>query len=495
MNKDQLIDTFVNYFFTTSDDDVKEYVKNMVVELLDQHLSPAIDVSELLDFLPPPSSLSGTEGGADVDLHTAVAQLYNIVYSTSSGDTDNTPTYAWMRAFGNRHVDNSKKNSNSTQDQEHSHTIVDGLNTLSISAPEFKPTTTSTAPLQEQYTQTQTKLPPPGFSMPLAAAVSALAQEFPVYAAADIQDIVYRCGGNMNEARSVLYQLENEFQMMYGGFDSTDVSGSTATTTNNNNHPKEEAKAMMFALAPDEFPSLGPTTSNTNTSTNTSTGKYWAEKAKAAAHLPSPIPTKTTSASTKPTIKKQIWESSGDIDQFSTGTHVAEAYADLRAEARDHARVRNQYFQQATQAYLVGNKALAKELGAKGRQHNERMKDLHDVAAQEIFQSRNKNGIAGGRSDTSSSSSSGAATTMIDLHGLHVSEAVRYLEETMAVIKRKHANQQRSGAKVVLRVVVGVGSHGKVRARVPTAVKQRLDELQVEYIEKYEGLLEVTVFG
>lgn len=49
-------------------------------------------------------------------------------------------------------------------------------------------------------------------------------------------------------------------------------------------------------------------------------------------------------------------------------------YGQLRDEARDFARARNACFEQATAAYLAGNKALAKQLSAKGQRHNERMK-------------------------------------------------------------------------------------------------------------------------
>ena len=47
---------------------------------------------------------------------------------------------------------------------------------------------------------------------------------------------------------------------------------------------------------------------------------------------------------------------------------------------------------QATQAYLIGNKALAKELGAKGRHHSDQMKAAHAAASETIFQQRNPRG-------------------------------------------------------------------------------------------------------
>jgi hypothetical protein len=50
---------------------------------------------------------------------------------------------------------------------------------------------------------------------------------------------------------------------------------------------------------------------------------------------------------------------------------------------------------QATQAYLAGNKALAKELGAQGRAANQAMKQAHAEASDRIYSARN--GQAGPR--------------------------------------------------------------------------------------------------
>ncbi len=44
---------------------------------------------------------------------------------------------------------------------------------------------------------------------------------------------------------------------------------------------------------------------------------------------------------------------------------------------------------QATQAYLGGDKALAKELGAKGRWHAQQMAAAHSKASDAIFRARN----------------------------------------------------------------------------------------------------------
>ncbi|TKY58072.1 Polyadenylate-binding protein-interacting protein 7 [Spatholobus suberectus] len=73
---------------------------------------------------------------------------------------------------------------------------------------------------------------------------------------------------------------------------------------------------------------------------------------------------------------------------LETGDAVANMYSELREEARDHARVRNAYFEQARQAYLVGNKALAKELSVKGQLHNMHMKAAHGKAQESIYRQR-----------------------------------------------------------------------------------------------------------
>ena len=49
-----------------------------------------------------------------------------------------------------------------------------------------------------------------------------------------------------------------------------------------------------------------------------------------------------------PSAKAPIWEAQG-VPRFATGAQNAAEYAAAREEARDHARLRNMYFQQASQ--------------------------------------------------------------------------------------------------------------------------------------------------
>ncbi|XP_008784332.2 polyadenylate-binding protein-interacting protein 7-like isoform X2 [Phoenix dactylifera] len=73
---------------------------------------------------------------------------------------------------------------------------------------------------------------------------------------------------------------------------------------------------------------------------------------------------------------------------LETGEAVANMYSELREEARDFARLRNACLEQARQAYLIGNKALAKELGVKGQLYNMQMKAAHGKAREAIFRQR-----------------------------------------------------------------------------------------------------------
>lgn len=164
--------------------------------------------------------------------------------------------------------------------------------------------------------------------------------------------------------------------------------------------------------------------------------------------------------------------------QYETGAAVAQEYAQLRGGARDLARLRNAYFQQATQAYLAGNKALARELGAKGREAGERMHAAHAAAADQLFQRRNAPLVSG-------SSGGGGGVQTVDLHGLHVAEALARLESLIEQLQARGARR--------LRVVVGLGQHGNVPARLPAAVRRWLRERGLQYSEPYAGLLEVQL--
>ncbi|CAN8284371.1 unnamed protein product [Cochlearia groenlandica] len=169
-----------------------------------------------------------------------------------------------------------------------------------------------------------------------------------------------------------------------------------------------------------------------------------------------------------------------------TGDAVGNMYSDLRGEARDYARLRNVYFEQARQAYLVGNKALAKELSVKGQLHNMQMKAAHGKAQEAIYRQRNPVGQGNGR---------GGNEKMIDLHGLHVSEALQVLKHELSVLRsRARATQER----LQIYICVGTGHHtrgSRTVARLPVAVQRYLlEEEGLDFSEPQAGLLRVIIY-
>ena len=105
---------------------------------------------------------------------------------------------------------------------------------------------------------------------------------------------------------------------------------------------------------------------------------------------------------------------------------------------------------QATQAFQVGNKALAKELGAKGRWHADQMKEAHAHASSQIFLQRN--GMGPGAVGGAPMCGGGDQPALFDLHGLHVTEALdvrtpgRWRRSASEVASRGSDNRSRRSA-------------------------------------------------
>jgi hypothetical protein len=81
-----------------------------------------------------------------------------------------------------------------------------------------------------------------------------------------------------------------------------------------------------------------------------------ASRSRAAAGMATATPTNSRAASRKAAAGVGAAEQHA-VPWVQTGEAVAQEYAAARAEASDHARVRNACFQQATQAYLAGEQS------------------------------------------------------------------------------------------------------------------------------------------
>nr|AIZ68160.1 polyadenylate-binding protein-interacting protein 7-like protein [Albuca bracteata] len=167
---------------------------------------------------------------------------------------------------------------------------------------------------------------------------------------------------------------------------------------------------------------------------------------------------------------------------LETGDAVANMYSDLREDARDFARLRNACFEQARQAYLIGNGALARELSRKGQLYNMQMKAAHGKAKESIYRQRNPAAPDARTQDR-----------LIDLHGLHVTEAIQVLQHELSILR---STARLAGQRLQVMICVGTGHHTKgarTPARLPVAVEQFLLEEGIHFTQPQPGLLRVVV--
>lgn len=145
-----------------------------------------------------------------------------------------------------------------------------------------------------------------------------------------------------------------------------------------------------------------------------------------------------------------------------------------RAEARKHAELRNQYYQESQEAFKSGRKAEAKALSNKGKAEASLMEKANRMASNAAFQGNNK----------------GRDSWTIDLHGLYVEEAVQRTRESIA--------KARVEGKEYLIFIVGKGNHsaGGVQ-RLKPAIEKLAQEEQLSCIpnKPHDGCLWVVLDG
>ena len=136
------------------------------------------------------------------------------------------------------------------------------------------------------------------------------------------------------------------------------------------------------------------------------------------------------------------------IGWVPTGESLNDLYRSSREQAEAHARRRNQLFMQSVDAYLRGNRKLAKELSKEGKEHDVEMNRLHRIASEHIFKMRNGK----------------LRENVIDVHGLHVDEAIRKLKERIAQIRKRGGQKGKNSKKnkgngYALDILTGTGHH------------------------------------
>uniref|UniRef100_A0A0D3FW75 Smr domain-containing protein n=1 Tax=Oryza barthii TaxID=65489 RepID=A0A0D3FW75_9ORYZ len=172
-------------------------------------------------------------------------------------------------------------------------------------------------------------------------------------------------------------------------------------------------------------------------------------------------------------------------------------YFNHRKDALKIMRAATKHSQAASNAFLRGDHAAAKELSLRAQEERSAAEELNKKAAKEIFRLRNSNN----------------SIWKLDMHGLHASEAVEVLERHLHRIEfQPPGNNAASSDEVarseprvsgpsiepgpgkvvfvrpiqaILEVITGIGKHSKGQASLPVAVRgfliengYRFDELR-----------------
>ncbi|KAJ9071290.1 hypothetical protein DSO57_1038358 [Entomophthora muscae] len=164
------------------------------------------------------------------------------------------------------------------------------------------------------------------------------------------------------------------------------------------------------------------------------------------------------------TRAKQVPKSAENLPWIATGITVGQVYQRFREEAARLARTRNGYFERARTNYLNGKKDVAKKLSLEGQALNLKMKEQHRLAAKAITAARNPRDSA-----------------VLDLHCLHISEAIDLLDETIAALR---ANKRPGGCTRPFYLLIGSGHHssGSLPRLLP-AVLDFLDSSHLNYVD------------
>ncbi|KAG7376456.1 hypothetical protein PHYPSEUDO_013383 [Phytophthora pseudosyringae] len=235
-----------------------------------------------------------------------------------------------------------------------------------------------------------------------------------------------------------------------------------------------------------DCPSMPEVTSNTYPSTDEVVANLTMNFARAVALQPTPTPATASLGNDSygmdpsrrmpppPPVHRPLYHKAGSSESIgtkwvSTGQSVSTQYLELREQAYEMACARNKCFMGATQAYRNGNKALAKGLSKQGHDYNAKMKNFHFLAASEIFESRNP-------------PSQLYMDRMMDLHGLHVAEAVEFLTQMLPKLADEGVDS--------IYLVTGSGHHSKGpdgNARLLPAVERFLAGEGYQYTPVADG--------
>ncbi|TFK14862.1 NEDD4-binding protein 2 [Platysternon megacephalum] len=151
-------------------------------------------------------------------------------------------------------------------------------------------------------------------------------------------------------------------------------------------------------------------------------------------------------------------------------------YDDFRAEAFLHQQKKQECLKKAEEAYRMGMKPVATFYAQQGHLHEQKMKEANHDAAVQIFEKVNASLLP---------------ENVLDLHGLHVDEAINHLSR---VLQEKSHEYKQTGGKPYVCVITGRGNHsqGGVARIKPAAIKY-LTSHNFRFTEIKPGCLKVML--
>lgn len=175
--------------------------------------------------------------------------------------------------------------------------------------------------------------------------------------------------------------------------------------------------------------------------------------------------------------KERKWKSrDGEVDAAQFQDSEDPEYDDFRTEATLQRRQQIECFNKAAEAHRQGRKDVASFYAQQGHMHGEKMREANHRAAMQIFQQVNASLLP---------------QNILDLHGLHVDEAIHHLSQ---VLLDKCLEFHQGVCPPQLSVITGRGnrSQGGV-ARIRPAVLDYLKNQHYSYTEPKIGLVLVTL--